>query len=213
LEGKVLMLRIVDDIEVKTNISLILRERGKVVARRECHNIFLATGSEWLAELVSLQSYSPDVAYTDHRIKYMGLGIGGTQQLALDRANNPPITPPYGGTNTQTDEDATVTSLERPVRISGSDAPYPGIAGDAWVAQLTSSDPVTTPGHAVYTRIFTETEINYGAFDSVPLSEVALFTAAADPENYQNVPIAYDTFDTLSKTAAFVLEAIWTLRF
>ena len=50
-------------------------------------------------------------------------------------------------------------------------------------------------------------------FLSVPLSEVGLLTAAADPGNYANTLVAYDTFDTISKTSAFDIEVEWTIRF
>jgi hypothetical protein len=61
--------------------------------------------------------------------------------------------------------------------------------------------------------VFTQVEISFGPFVSVPLSEVMLFTEAADPENYQNTGVAYDTFDTLSKTTAFEIETVWTIKF
>jgi hypothetical protein len=208
------VLKLHDVIEVKQNIWLLLRERGKIVARREGHNIWTNIGSEFLAERISLQSYDPDVPYNDHHVKYMGLGIGGTAQKALDIiVNNPPISPPYSGTNEQTDSDPGVTTLERPVRISGSTSAYPGVAGDAWLGLIGSSDPNTVPTQVTFRRTFTQTEINYGSLISVPLSEIGLFTSAADPENYQNVLVAYHTFDTLMKTSAFSLEVIWTIRF
>jgi len=47
----------------------------------------------------------------------------------------------------------------------------------------------------------------------VPLSEVMLYTNAAAPNVYNNTGVAYDVFDTLSKTDAFELEVAWTLQF
>ncbi len=200
-------------IEVKQNLKLLVRERGKIVARREGHNIFLDLGREWLAQLISLQSISPDVAYREDRVRYMGFGIGGNRQLQLSAANAAPISPPYVGTNAQTDTDVGVTTLERPVRVSGSSTVYPGIAGDQWLGTIGSADPLTVPTPTTFRRLFTQAEISYGPFISVPLSEVGLFTSAADPGNHQNTMIAYDTFDTISKTTAFELEVIWTIRF
>jgi len=206
-------LQIRDDIEVKSNILLLARERGKIVQRREGHNIWVSLGSEYLAERISLQSYSPDVPYNPHHVKYMGLGIGGSAQKALSTANNLPISPPYTGTNDQVDTDLTVTTLERPIRISGSETAYPGVAGDDWVGLIGSADPNSVPTQTTFRRTFTQLEINYGSFVSVPLSEIGLFLSSADPENYQNLLVAYHTFDTLMKTAAFSLEVIWTIRF
>lgn len=202
-----------DEIEVKSNVLLVMRERGKIIARREGHNIWVSLGSEYLAERISLQSYDPDVPYNSYHVKYMGLGIGGTAQKALDVANNPPISGPYVGTNDQVDTDLTVSSLERPVRISGSESAYPGVGGDAWVGLIGSADPNSVPTQTTFRRTFTQADVNYGSFVSVPLSEIGLFLSSADPENYQNLLVAYHTFDTLMKTAAFSLEVVWTIRF
>lgn len=209
-------MRLRDTIQVKQNLALTMRERGKIVDRRVGHNIFLDLGREWLANLVSYQSFGPDTPFRNDRIKYMGVGVGGNRQLASgvgNIASTPPISTSYPGTNIQTDTDPTVTVLERPVRISGSSSTYPGVAGDAWVGIVGSADPTSVPNQVTFRRVFTQTEINYGSYIKVPLSEVGLFTSAADPENYLNNPIAYDTFDTLTKTSAFELEVVWTLRF
>lgn len=202
-----------DVIEVRSNVFLTVRERGKLVGRREGHNIWLDTGREYLAKLLSLSSFDPDVPVRSDHIKYMGLGIGGTRQLALTKANTAPIAPPYSGTNVQTDADPLVTAVERPVRISGSASNYPGLAGDRWLGLVQAPPNFTIPNEVTYSRIFTEQEVSYASFDSVPLSEIGLFTSLADPENYQNTAVAYDTFDTISKTAAIAIEVVWTLRF
>lgn len=202
-----------DDIVVKQNLSIIARERGKIVARRDGHNIWLDLGREYLAQLVSYALFSPITTERDDRVRYMGFGIGGTRQVAPTLADASPISPPYVGFNLQTDLDATVTYLERPVRISGGSTAYPGIAGDVWVGQIQAPATHTLPTQVTYKRLFTSAEISYAPFLSVPLSEVALFTSAADPNVYRNNPIAYDTFDTICKTNAVEIETIWTLRF
>lgn len=206
-------MRIVDRIEVKQNLFIIARERGKIVDRRDGHNIWLDLGREYLAQLISLTSFSPDTPVRNDRIKYMGVGIGGTQQLALGAANSAPVSPPYTGTNSQTDTDPTITTLERPVRLSGSATSYPGISGDVWVGEVQVPPDLTSSTEVTFQRVFSSGEVNYGQFLSVPLSEIGLFTSAADPVNYLNNPVAYDTFDTLSKTAAVDLEVVWTIRF
>lgn len=206
-------MRIVDVIEVKSNLIITARERGKIVARREGHNIWLNLGREFLAQLIAFQSFGPDTPVRNDRIKYMGLGIGGTRQLALAAANSSPISPPYTGNNAQDDITPTVTTLERPVRVSGSETAYPGIAGDVWVGQVAAPPDLSGGTEVVFNRVFTQEEVSYGSFLSVPLSEVGMLTSAADPENYQNTLVAYDTFDTISKTSAINLEFKWTIRF
>jgi hypothetical protein len=205
------MSNIQETIPVKSNLILTLRERGKIMARREGHNIWLATGREFIAQLIAYASLSPDTPIRNDRLKYMGVGIGGTAQRQLSHANSAPISPPYTGNNAQTDSNPLVTTLERPVRISGSSSAYPGLAGDQWIGAVQA--PTTgTGGDRVFRRVFTAEEVSYSPFLSVPLSEVMLFTSAADPENFQNVGMGYDTFDTLSKTAANNLEIVWTIR-
>lgn len=211
------------DIVVQQNVILTMRERGKIVDRREGHNIFVDTGREWIAKLIAYLSFSPDIFEDDHRIRYMGFGIGGRSQVAPTVADSSPIGgsgDPYeagsyagvGGYN-QSDLDPTVFSVERPVRVSGSSTNYPGIAGDKWIEQIQAPPVHGTATETTFRRLFTQAEISYFPFTSVPLSEVGLFTDAADPVNPLNVLVAYDTFDTISKTGAFDLEVVWTFRF
>lgn len=211
-------MRISDKIEVKSNLTLIIRERGKIVTRRKGHNIWLNLGREFLAQLISYTSFAPLTPERDDRIRYMGLGIGGTRQIAPTVANASPLggaSPPnaYAGTNAQTDTDLLVTNLERPVRISGGTLAYPGDVLDVWLGQVQAPASHPTATQTTFRRVFTQAEVSYGIYTSVPLSEVALFTHAANPNVYNNTAIAYDTFDTVSKTGAFDLEVAWTIRF
>lgn len=207
------MLPIKDVIQVKSNLKITVRERGKIVARREGHNIWLDLGREYLAQLIAFQSFGPDTPVRNDRIKYMGVGIGGTAQIALSTADSAPISPPYTGTNNQDDITPTVTRIERPVRVSGSTSAYPGLAGDQWIGQIQAPPDLSIGGEVTFSRVFTGTEVSYGPFLKVPLSEIMLFTSAADPENYQNTGVAYDTFATLTKTVANAFEFVWTIRF
>ena len=200
-------------IEVKQNLHLTMRERGKLVARRDGHNIWVNLGREYLASLIAYSAFSPLTPERDDRVRYMGLGIGGTRQLALGVANAAPLVTAYAGSNAQTDTDPTVTALERPVRLSGSSDPYPGQGGDVWLGQVQAPASHLTVTEVTFKRLFTQLEVSYNPYLTVPLSEVGLFTAAASPNVYNNGLIAYDTFDTLSKTNAFELEIVWTIRF
>lgn len=216
-------MRLAEDIQVKQNLKLHVVERGKIVERREGHNIFVDLGREWLSRLIAYKSYNPDVAQRDDRIRYMGFGIGGTRQLALATANSTPIGAvgdPYEansavgvGGNTQTDLDRRVTTLERPVRVSGGSANYPGVNSDVWVAPIQAPAVHTTGTSVTFRRVFTQLEVSYLPFASVPVSEVGLFTSAAEPSFYLNTLVAYDTFDTLSKTSAVSIEVEWTFNF
>jgi len=206
--------RIDEDIDVRQNLSIIARERGKIVDRRDGHNIFLDTGRQWLAELIAYISFAPLTTQRDDRVRYMGLGIGGSSQLTTAHADSPPYSDygPVGGF-TQTDLDPTYTSLERPVRVSGgTGAPAPG---DVWIGQVGAPPSYPVPASVTFSRVFSQLEISYTPYLSVPLSEVGLFTAAANINDPWNIGlmVAYDTFDTISKTTSVELEVLWTLKF
>ena len=211
-----------ETIEVRNNLTITARERGKIVARREGHNIWLNIGRQYLASLISCTSFDPDTYERSDRIKYMGLGIGGTRQLSSNAAIAPWNTI-YPGTNTQTDIDPTVSRLERPIRVSSTASsiqPYPGLSGDVWLAEVQTPIVHSTSTESTFTHIFATTDINIGPFSSasMPLSEVMLFTSGADPAVCPTIGsalynVAYDTFDSISKTLAFDLEIDWTVRF
>lgn len=217
--GVVGSVRFGETVEVRNNLRLVVRERGKIVTRRDGHNIWLNLGREYLASLIAYSSYTgtfpsaAGVPERNDRIQYMGLGIGGTRQVAIATANASPLVGAYPGTNIQTDTDPTVTTLERPVRISGGSTAYPGSAGDIWLGQVQAPAAHSTATEVTFSRLFSSTDISYSPFLTVPLSEVMLFTSAASPSVYNNTGVAYDTFDTLSKTNAFSLEIDWTVRF
>jgi len=201
-------IRLIEDVNV--DITLRTRPHGPIVQRRRVHNIFLNYGREWLAEFTSLDTGG--VPFRDDRIRYMAFGIGGQSQL-LSVATIQSLYSGWSGYTTpaQVDTDPTVTGLEYPVEITSGDY-YDDV-----------SQPATFPeaGIARYTAIVGYNEISYpGGPTSVPLSEVGLFTEAvpsqstaptsAPPERYM---VAYNTFDTLSKTPAYVLQVDWELRY
>lgn len=209
-------MRFQETVQVKNNLRITARERGKLIARRDGHNIWIDLGREYLAELIALVSYGPDTPERDDRIKYMGFGIGGTRQIAPSVANSAPMSVAYPGTNLQTDTDPSVTTLERPVRVSGSTTgptdPYN--PADVWLGTIQAPPIHNTATQVTFRRLFTQTEVSYSSFTTVPLSEVMLFTSAATPIGVPfNTGVAYDTFDTISKTGALELEVEWTVRF
>jgi len=206
-------IRIFEDIQVRSNLVLTMRDRGKIVTKREGHNIWLNLGREYLAQLISYSSFSPLTPARDDRVRYMGLGIGGNRQLISGGTMLSAVTTAYPGANSQTDTNPGVTQLQRPVRISGSAVTYPGQGTDVWIGQIQAPPvhPVTT--QTTFTRLFLSGEVSYGTLTTVPLSEIGLLTAAANPHVFNNTLIAYDTFDTISKTLAFELEVAWTIRF
>lgn len=215
-------------IQMESNVFLkmIDPETDKVVEERESHNIFVNYGRDWIAHLTALATTGPDTFEREDRIRYMAVGIGGQSQL-IDyttlHGTYPGYAQDWGGVGgatppLQTDTDPTVVGLEWPVLVNNLGEYYDDI-----------SAPATYPDTGVvrFTSVFGVGEVSFGAYTSVPLSEIGLFTQGIDtlPAGTQTPPIlygalpvtkymvAYNTFDTLSKTSAFVLQVDWELRF
>lgn len=200
-------------VEVKNNLIITARERGKLVTKREGHNIWLNLGREYMAQLMSYSLMSPLTTVRDDRIRYMGMGIGGTRQLIPSVANNATFVAAYPGTNLQTDDNPSVTVLERPIRVSGTSTPSPYDAADVWLGQIQAPASFPAYNQVVYRRLFLSYELNYNPYTVAPVSEVGLFTNAANPLLPHNVMLAYDTFETIAKTDAVELEVAWTISF
>jgi len=222
---------------IPSNVKVIVRERGKIVRQhcREDHNIWVDVGREFLARVIA-----PNTGLTDHYaetgpgdrefVKYMGAGIGGLSQVHPAAYTTPLSTdyPPATGTapgsdgNQYSDEDLTVLTLERPVKINTT--------SPIWLGEVVT--PVTFLNSGRTLRVdylFTAASINnVGPYTVVPLSEIALFmsTADADATNVYdtgNTPsmvgagrqsiLAYNTMEPIPKTIDFSLETQWELRF
>lgn len=140
-----------------------------------------------------------------------------------------------GGTGTagptQTDSDPTVTGLEYPVQMTDQD----------YYEEVKMPASFPEAGIVRYTAVLGYADVSYGSYTAVPLSEVGLFTGSVTegvvnqeyppldatesrgpypPASSNYYPpigtrfmIAYNTFATLTKTSAFVLQIDWELRF
>lgn len=185
------------------NLELITRNVfGQIVHHRQVHNVWVNNGREFLCELISLNSLNPDVPFENNRIRYMGFGIGGYLQTQPSIANNPPMSTDYPGMNTQVDYDLAVSAIERSVRVSTG-------------VYLYELPPPTfpTPYQAQFTATFGLTDISYGSYLIVPLSEVGLFASGSVVSSSANQLLAYDAFETVPKTQGITLEVNWTVSF
>lgn len=187
-------MRLKEDIKVGSNIRLRLLDElgGNLIDERESHNIFVNYGREWLSELAAYNTAF--TAFRNDRINYVAVGIGGTQQTLTATAvralgyagyaddwdyGGTPVNPGdltqggEGGTGTadalQGDSDPTVTGLEYPVQITSLNY------------YDTVKKPATFPeaGIVRYTAVLGYTDVSYGSYTEVPLSEIGLFTASA----------------------------------
>ncbi len=213
-------MRLYDPIELKWNLEIDLFERGK--RRRwhqRTHNIVTNIGRQFMAEVITPSALGPSsfVRTQDTVARYIGFGIGGNRQTSSSASASPysdAYPTGYAGTNTQTDTDVTVSGLERPVRINATPLFLQEIATPGTFPASTSTRFIAT---------FATTDINYGSFTAVPLSEVGLFKSSADPAlpngsagAYPGAGghiIAYDTFNDIQKTGSFSIEVRWEWRF
>jgi hypothetical protein len=96
-------------------------------------------------------------------------------------------------------------------------------SGGDWLQQISAPGTFPTPLRTRFIAVFADTDINFGSFTSVPLSEIGLYKSSADPSlpngsagAYPGAGghlIAYDTFDPIAKTGLFSIEVRWEWRF
>lgn len=180
-------------------VDITLRSRGKVVKRHRGHNIWVNTGHQWIRDLLSYSSFSPLTAPETRRIAYIGFGIGGSKQ-DHGAVYVPPLSVDYPGTTVQSDLNPSLVSLERAVRVVGGQ-----------YLRLLAPPTFPAPNILKYSESFSLTELTYGGYTMLPLSEVGLFLAGANIASPSNSPVAYETFEPLSKTTDLTLDLTWLL--
>jgi len=181
--------------QIRGHLTLETRERGKLRQRVEGDNIWTLTGREFIAELIALRASSPRTAFRDDRVAYIGMGSGVQSEVS------------------------DITSLVDPVVyrtgefLARIDAP----------ATFPTSGTSTTNTAVRFEREFTVGEISLGY--NVVLTEAGLFTDgdpdddwdySATPTSFADTsgraPMAYKTYEPITKTTDFNLRAIWTVR-
>ena len=179
---------------IKGRVHIETREGGKLRQQVDGYNIWTLTGREYLAEVIALSAASPRTPFRNDRIRYMGLGIGSQAELS------------------------SVTSLVNPIPFSAGQflAPVdvPAIFPD-------------NPNPAVqFVRTFGLTEISLGG-TNVILTEAGLFTDGDPADNWaifsedvpgfeessSYAPMAYKTFEPVTKTTQFTLKLVWDVNF
>lgn len=220
-----------DRINIRSNVHMTFRERGKKVAARDGHNMWVTLGSTYLSRVVTPTATWEHLAEGAGVIKYMGVGIGGVYgtdvvgQLAND----------YPGQHTYEDDDSlTPVTLERPVKLTGSGGR--ASTNNTWLNTITvnGSTPSffgTPTTNVEFICSFDETDVGLGGvFASVPLTEVGLFLSnqisnltTVQVYDYNSIPtyiqttrqqqVAYFPFEPISKTPSISIEVRWQLLF
>jgi len=171
------------------------RERGKIVSRTEGNNIWTLTGREYLAELIALRASSPRATFRDDRVAYIGLGSGSQAEVA------------------------NISSLVDPIPYS----PGEFLAPTATPATFPASATTSTKTAVRFIREYGLSEISLG-YDVV-LTEAGLFTDGNPDDDWaltaltgldssgDRAPVAYKTYEPITKTTQFTLRVIWEVRF
>jgi len=222
-----------DLIEVKSNLHIIGRERGKKVPGlcRDGHNVFVNYGREYLTQVIA-----PSGGFlghvNDNVVRYMALGIGGDEQNTSLATIAPAVNTDYPGQNTYDANDLTIPYLERPVKISGT----AGMAATAgtWLKDVVAPPTfVGSPATTVeFQALFADGDLHLsGAYPNVPVSEVGLFLSneldsqlwnevydAGSGPDFINIAtrqklIAYHPFAPIQKTNTVSMELHWQLQF
>ena len=230
---------------MRDNVLINIRERGKLVGTRVGHNVWIDRGRQYLAEMIGYRLLGPDTPERNERLRYMQVGIGGNKQSRYDLFGSLPAMPspkltyyapsplaysyppgydPNATTGNQYNMsypiNPLISTLERPVRLLGTDTPYPGDPGDKdyWLVDTpklfhthTALSELTT--HAIVSG--SDGDTLYGFFTEMPLSEAGLVIDEAGTGMHvaYNPVVAYFTFDTILLTADLELELIWSVRF
>lgn len=183
-------------VEVHGWVNLVCRERGKIVpgSHREGHNVWTNTGREYLTQLMALAVVGSPGAIRIDSVAYIGAGIG--------------------------------TQVEEP-NVSRLASPIETVFGQ-FLSQLDLPDFPLSPARTTvrFKKTFREDELTFLVTDKVNLSELGLFTngnPASVPPNQvgrdvtyniasTQAPVAYKSFDPVSKTGAMQLEVSWEIR-
>lgn len=216
------------------NVFIEHRRGGKLVETRELHNVWTAFGKQYLSRLVAYQTIDPvggDVPQEVTRLRYFGLGMGGIEAAGISfsptfvAAYPPGFDPNASNGHAYNRIDPTsppISTLERPIRISGSSDPYPGDPGDIWLIGPPNFDAYYKDINSVSFQIEVSSnggQIVYGTFPYMPISEAALFTSGANinaPYNDHspyNSAVAYINFATIIMQSDSVITFSWTVRF
>lgn len=192
----------VDFIEVRANFNarLVEPESKRIVAERTLHNVFTNTGRDWLAHLVAWSTIgTPDVAYTNRRVRWMSVGSGTQLETVGVNVLNTPLLVTAGRylSALQTSDFPTVRAVRFYKEFSQNEISYlPG-----------QVIPVTEAG--LFVDVFPASTAG-GSEDSAVGGG---FDTTISPAIAANAPVAYATFDAINKTQDFNLEIRWEFRF
>ena len=208
------------------NVLIQHYQNGVCQKELEMHNVWTSYGKEYLSKLVALQAIASggDVPQETHRIRYLGLGIGGKNAAgpaygAAFLAAYPPGHDPNATAGNAYDRTSPLApyigSLERPIRVTGGTTPYPGAPTDSWLLGPPNISTCYRDINSVTFEITVDCtggQFVYGPIPFAPVSEAGLFHSGASVHAPYGVPVAYVNFATIILTNASVVRFSWTVR-
>jgi hypothetical protein len=199
------MLHLVDyirELPLLANVQILMREGGKIVpgSLREGHNVFTVNGKNWLSKLMAWSTIAgTDIAFTNRRCRWMGLGTGSQLEASTVAALVTPVL-------------ATPTDFLRPIQS----VEFPTSYSVRFIKEFGTTEITIlgTPVQITEAGMFADVApANNGAVEDVSY-EPLVYPAATilNPTIGTNSPVTYKTFDGLTKTVDFTLEVRWDLR-
>ncbi len=199
----------------RNEVRVEKRENGKT-EQRLGHNVWTGLGRAHLARLVAEGG-------PDERPQFLRLGVGGRHSQPLSWVGElgdayPPGRDPLGtdGHTYDTRFPVEISTLERPVRVSGGDSAYPGAAGDLWATagKTLALDTDLLALTYVFRLSGAQGDLSYAPFSFVPLTEIGLALADTDVEQPYEPLVAYFGFPAITVTPLTEeLTVEWRVRF
>lgn len=194
-----------EDVGVLGNFFAVLREGGKIVpgSRREGHNIFTTTGRNWLAKLVAWYSTaSGDTPFTRRRVRWIAMGTG----LQIEAATVSQLATPVLGTS---------TNYMVPLQV----VEFPTSNSVRFIKEFLLNEITFSPTPVILREAGLFADVNPASTggstdgsEDVPLDPGSVETTL-NPAVSTNPPVAYKSFEPLTKTVDFTLEVRWDFRF
>ena len=188
------------DIFALGNFSALMRCGGKIVpgSQREGHNVFTVTGRNFLSKLVAWQSLGAnDVPYTQRRIRWIGVGSGTQLEVATVTALNQP---------------ALITSTQYLVTPQAIE--FPTSSSVRFIREFALGEITVSNAPVKVSEIGLFADVNpvSDGYEDVAY-DPGIVDSVLSPYIGTNSPVAYKTFEGLTKTVDFTLEIRWDFRF
>jgi hypothetical protein len=182
-------------VTVKGWVSLVMRERGKIVpgSRREGNNIWTNSGKEFLAMLSSYESAG--TPFRQDRVAYIGVGTG-TQVTSVGVL--------------QVAEPAAYTAGQflAPIIVPATFPLSPLRTSVRYHRTFADNEITLTPGSQVdVTELGLFTDGDPSSSNTPGTRDTTLASATAQ------APIAYKSFEPVTKTDGLELDVFWEIKY